>query len=833
MSAAKPVEAVLGPLPEPVPPAPPPLPPLPRPAPPRPERKPLHLEELIGLKVLSWAGIIILLVGAALLAKYVSVGVLGRVIAEVAGGLVLLGAGEVFSRKAYRTLSRVCTGGGLALEYFAAFSAGVLYKLAPMPATWIFMAIITGIAILLAVRYASVTIAIVSLVGGLAAPILIRPERDPGHTLFLYLLAVNAGVLILAYYKKWRLLNVLALMGTVVNFSIWLAGHYWHVDTAGERLGFALSYLTAFWGVFFLLGIVYHTLGRRAPSRLDLPVTVLNVVWYFSILYALLRTDHHLWLGPAAIVLGCVYLAHGLAIRRWAPRHALLCLLQVAESLGLFALAIPIALEGIWIPMAWAVQAVILVWIGCRLADWRVRAVGFLVHAASAASLMYFARELWRVEGMLVLSGRTATLAVVALAVALSVYMVRRLITPGKDEDTALTVAAGVAHAILMILVVVEIQRWYAQATAALGRFEIVPSTAYRHLKWKNGAFTAIGLAAYGLGAVTIAAVVRRALHQTVALAAFAGSLVALAISLGYLPDVHRLAGWNAVGATFAGVAGCLALSAVLSRYAGRPVRTGRRLAVTYELLALGVLLGLYFTEVVRASDGRMLPRFEGPSSFHVSLFAAALALYAGGLVLRGLWIRSLAHRVAGLACLAAASICLIVASTAGRVTCQVVLWHPRGVAYLLLIAAMALTVRMCGRLEKTSTERGAVAPLLSVFVHAVVLVCFTLEAVDFWDVRADTWFRDSQLQAWYARHATLSLGYALYAIALLVVGMLRRTALLRWLALVVLATTVVKVLAYDLSKLEALWRILSFLGLGFLLLAGSFFYHKYRHVLS
>jgi uncharacterized membrane protein len=35
-----------------------------------------------------------------------------------------------------------------------------------------------------------------------------------------------------------------------------------------------------------------------------------------------------------------------------------------------------------------------------------------------------------------------------------------------------------------------------------------------------------------------------------------------------------------------------------------------------------------------------------------------------------------------------------------------------------------------------------------------------------------------------------------------------------------------------DLSRLEALWRILSFLGLGLLLLAASFLYYKYRHII-
>jgi len=151
----------------------------------------------------------------------------------------------------------------------------------------------------------------------------------------------------------------------------------------------------------------------------------------------------------------------------------------------------------------------------------------------------------------------------------------------------------------------------------------------------------------------------------------------------------------------------------------------------------------------------------------------------------------------------------------------------------LLLAASLGIGVLAYGRrLPKESRERLVVGSLLAVLVHLVVLGCFTLEAQDFWEVRAVRWFPGAEMDAWYARQATLSVGYALYALALLAVGIVRRRALLRWLALGILVGTIAKVFVYDLSKVEAIWRILSFLGLGLLLLAGSLLYHKYRRVL-
>jgi uncharacterized membrane protein len=161
------------------------------------------------------------------------------------------------------------------------------------------------------------------------------------------------------------------------------------------------------------------------------------------------------------------------------------------------------------------------------------------------------------------------------------------------------------------------------------------------------------------------------------------------------------------------------------------------------------------------------------------------------------------------------------------------VLWQPRGMAFVVTAAVMALgAVGYARRLPRESVERQYVLPVLAVLVHVAVLACFTLEAMDFWDARAHRWFPHEELHAWYARHATLSVGYALYALALLSAGIRRRATLLRVLALVLLGGTLAKVMLLDLSRLEALWRILSFLGLGLLLLAASFLYYKYRHII-
>ena len=58
-------------------------------------------------------------------------------------------------------------------------------------------------------------------------------------------------------------------------------------------------------------------------------------------------------------------------------------------------------------------------------------------------------------------------------------------------------------------------------------------------------------------------------------------------------------------------------------------------------------------------------------------------------------------------------------------------------------------------------------------------------------------------------------------------IGFWRKLAFLRWQALVLIALTIGKVFLYDLKNLGGALRVLSFIGLGAMLMAISFLYQK------
>lgn len=74
----------------------------------------------------------------------------------------------------------------------------------------------------------------------------------------------------------------------------------------------------------------------------------------------------------------------------------------------------------------------------------------------------------------------------------------------------------------------------------------------------------------------------------------------------------------------------------------------------------------------------------------------------------------------------------------------------------------------------------------------------------------------------------TLSAGWLIYSILGMYFGIIKRIKSLRYISLFVLGLTVLKVFIFDLSFLDQLGRIISFISLGAILLMLSFFYQKY-----
>jgi uncharacterized membrane protein len=89
--------------------------------------------------------------------------------------------------------------------------------------------------------------------------------------------------------------------------------------------------------------------------------------------------------------------------------------------------------------------------------------------------------------------------------------------------------------------------------------------------------------------------------------------------------------------------------------------------------------------------------------------------------------------------------------------------------------------------------------------------------------------FDGDELEPGQTPQVVLSAFWAVTGLAGIVVGLLRDERLLRLGGLALLLLAAAKVFAYDLSELESIYRALSFIALGLLLLGGAFAYQRIR----
>jgi len=80
-----------------------------------------------------------------------------------------------------------------------------------------------------------------------------------------------------------------------------------------------------------------------------------------------------------------------------------------------------------------------------------------------------------------------------------------------------------------------------------------------------------------------------------------------------------------------------------------------------------------------------------------------------------------------------------------------------------------------------------------------------------------------------FAQEAMLSVTWALYATVLIVIGLRRHYAPIRYFAMVVFALTTAKVFFVDLAQLDRIYRVMSVIGVGILLLLTSWLYQRSR----
>ncbi len=139
-------------------------------------------------------------------------------------GLVIAGAWP--KKQQFAVLSQTLCAVGVVVLYAVLFASTSLYHLLPPPAAFVLMVVVTAAAFSIAVALDGQFVAILGLLGGFLTPFLLGSGEDHALGLFSYIFLLNAGLGLVVLRKNWGYMQALAVFGTVVMEIAWSIRFY-------------------------------------------------------------------------------------------------------------------------------------------------------------------------------------------------------------------------------------------------------------------------------------------------------------------------------------------------------------------------------------------------------------------------------------------------------------------------------------------------------------------------------------------------------------------------------------------------------------------------------
>jgi uncharacterized membrane protein len=336
---------------------------------------------------LARIGIVILFFGGVFLAKYAAdhsmFPIELRFMALAAGAVALLVIGWRLRAKR-GVYAEVLQGGGIAGLYLTVFAAASLYQLLPLGLAFGLMVLVALAAAVLAVAQNALSLAFIGTAGGFLAPILVSTGSGNHVALFSYYAILNVGIFAIAWFRTWRVLNVLGFVFTFSITGLWRASGYEQADLLSADL---------FLGLFFVMYVGVSILNCvRQPPNLKGYVSgslVFGLPVVAFTLHATLVAHIEYALAWSALATGAFYLALAWMLLRSA-RDSFRLLVEAFAALGIIfaSLAIPLAFDTRMTAAMWAVEGAGLVWLGVRQQRKLARAFGALLQAAGGIGFL-------------------------------------------------------------------------------------------------------------------------------------------------------------------------------------------------------------------------------------------------------------------------------------------------------------------------------------------------------------------------------------------------------------------------------------------------------------
>ncbi len=741
-------------------------------------------------------GVLVSLVGLGFLIQeanergFITLTIEMGLIAVALFGLALLAIGWRL-RRTHTIYGLSLQGGGIAALYLTTYAAFAVYDVVGALPGGAAVIVITVGAGVLAVLQDARSLAVLGIIGGFLAPVLVYTQPEDHLALFSFYAVLSAAIVGVAWFKVWPELNLLGLGFTFGISAFWLWDRYSTDDWASTQPLIAILVL-----LYMAIPVLFAI--REVPDIEDpwiAPLVFGTPFMGFGLQYlAIGHTEYGL--AISALLLAVAQGALTLIARRMDPEQGQLAAAYTGLAVTFLALAVPFALNSHYTSTVWALQGTILVWFGCRRERGLAIDGGLLLQFLAGLSFMmhldHLGFSLYPEDTLPIVNEYFLGAAVLAVAGLASGWLLYR------DRDRARIDSAAPPLALVWGI------GWWILG----GLFEIGSQLGTGHLS----AALVFVVASFGT-ATLLSRRLRWPQLDTLGLGILPTMAAVLIISLANQSHPLGLYGWAAWPLSLIAHYGFLRLRESEFSQFGAVLHAG-----VYWLLAVLVGVEVYW----------QVDRFASEVWRPVAAFTAVLLLVAGTLSGRRLLTWPIAAHWRGYLLTCCGPV-LLVLGTVVLVTHLVFDADPSPLPYLpvlnplSLLAVLLVAVALRWKRLAASFETHVFAPLLAaswVPTLAVVgVVAATMEAARSIHHWQDVPWDFESLVASTTLQASLSVIWAVIALAGMVAGV-RLSDRLVWAAgASFMAMVVIKLFLVDLSSLTAVSRVVSFLGVGVLLL--------------
>lgn len=322
-------------------------------------------EKFIGENLINKIGIIIIVLGIAIGAKYAIdkhlISPLTRILLGYLAGILLLGF-SLRLRKKYENFSAVLLSGSAAVLYFITYTAYGFYDLIPQIIAFALMILFTVFTVWAAIIYNKQVIAHIGLVGAYAVPFLLSEGSGEVAILFTYMTIINTGIAAIAFRKYWKPLYYVSFIITWLIFGSW---YFFKYETS-SHFNLALVFLTIFFVLFYLIFLAYKLFRKDKLETNDIFLLLANSFVFYGSGYSILYHDEggKQLLGFFTLCNALIHALVSVLIYSQKPADKNLFYFISGLMLAFFTIAIPVQLEGNWVTLLWAGEAALLFRIG-------------------------------------------------------------------------------------------------------------------------------------------------------------------------------------------------------------------------------------------------------------------------------------------------------------------------------------------------------------------------------------------------------------------------------------------------------------------------------------